>query len=592
MRRFIVGFFALIGLVVVAFIALAVALWLWAAPGEKRLASTNILTLDLTQPLPEGPPDDGIERALLGQQLGFQDVLDGLDRAGSDQRIKGLVARVGVGALGTAQLQELRDALAVFRSKGKFAIAYAESLGEAGAGTRPYYLATAFDEIWLQPFGGVGLVGLRVEMPFFRGTLDKLGIEPRLDHREEYKTAMNIFTETKMTPAHREETEALLHSVYDQLVRGIAQGRRLDPAQVKTLIDSGPFGTQEAIDARLVDRVGYREDAIAAARTRAGENAQLVSMAQYLARAGRPHQSGPTIAVIYGNGLIVSGDDSSSPLSGSAIMGADAIGKAFRQAAKDESVRAILFRIDSPGGSAAASEVIWHEVLRAKAAGKPVIVSMGNVAGSGGYYIAAGADKIVAEPATLTGSIGVVAGKVLIGGLSEKLGVSWDAAQLGKQAGMFSVIDDFTPAGHQRFEQMLDQIYAGFKERVAEGRKLSTDAVEKVAKGRVWTGEEAKARSLVDELGGFDKALVLAKAAAGLAPEREVTLKTFPPVSNTPAAIIARLLGRGNEPDEEAGAARLAGLSPVLAALRPLLQQLEMAAAPPGALLMPPIELR
>ncbi len=591
MRRFIVGFFALIGLLVVVLIAFGVGLWLIAAPGEPALGEANILTFDLTAPLPEDG-GDGIERALLGEQTTLRDVLDGLERASEDARVKGIVVRVGDGTFGTAQVQELRDAVAAFRAKGKFAIAYADSFGELGSGMRGYYLATAFEQIWLQPYGDVGITGIRVEIPFLRGTLDTLGIAPRFDHREEYKTAANALTETKMTAAQREETEGLLHSVYGQMLRGIGEGRKLEPERVRALIDDGPFGTKQALEAHLVDHIGYRDDAVAAARQRAGENAQLVSLRRYLDRAGRPHQSGPTIAVIYGTGLITRGSSSTNPLSGSEVMGADSLTRAFRMASKDADVKAILFRIDSPGGSATASETIWREALRAKEAGKPVIVSMGNVAASGGYYVAAAADKIVAEPATLTGSIGVVAGKVLIGGLSAKLGITWDSAQLGRNAGIESVVTDFTPAEHDRFEQLLDEIYAGFKDRVAQGRKLSAAAVEDAARGRVWTGEDAKSRGLVDELGGFAKALALAKAAAGLPADRDVTLKQFPPPVNTPAAIIARLMGRESDQEESASAARLAGAQRMIATLRPLLREVELLTAPPGALTMPPLEIK
>ncbi|HUJ99367.1 MAG TPA: signal peptide peptidase SppA [Stellaceae bacterium] len=592
MRRVIIGFFAAIGVLVVALIAAGIALWIFAAPGEKPLADQDILVLDLTKALPEGAPQDGLQRLLLGEEISFRDVLDGIERAEGDPRVKGIVARLGDGALGTAQVQELRDAIARFRAAGKFAFGYADGFGELGGGTRSYYLATAFDQIWLQPVGSVGLVGIRIEMPYFHGTLDKLGIEPRFDHREEFKTAANTLTDTKMTPADREQNEALLHSVYGQVVGGIAAGRQLDPARIQALIDQGPFTPQEALDAHLIDHTGYREDAVAAARTRAGENAALVSVRRYLDIAGRPHQSGPTIAVIYGTGLITSGDSANNPLSGSEVLGADTLGRAFREAAEDASVRAILFRIDSPGGSATASETIWREVLRAKQAGKPIIVSMGNVAGSGGYYIAANANKIVAEPATLTGSIGVVGGKVLIGGLSEKLGITWDSAQIGANASIDSVVDDFTPAERDRFERSLDYVYGVFKDRVAEGRKLSADAVEAVAKGRVWSGTDAKARGLVDELGGFHKALALAKQAAGIAASSDVTLETFPPPSETPAAIIARLLGRAPGEGERATAAQLAAADRALALLAPVLRRLELAAAPPGALTMPPLELK
>ena len=593
MRRVIVGFFAFIGFFVFALMLLGVGLWLFAAPREKPLAERNVLLVDLTQSLPEGAPGDGIERILLGEQTSLRDVLDAIERARSDPRVGGLVARLGDGAVGTAQTQELRDAIAAFRAKGKFAFGYADSFGELGSGMRSYYLATAFDEIWLQPVGEVGIAGMRVEMPFFRGTLEKLGIEPRFDHREEFKTAMNTLTETKMTPAHREETELLVHSIYDQVVAGIAEGRHLDQPQVRNLIDQGPFTADQALDAHLIDHVGYRDDAVAVARVRAGDNAALVSLQRYLDGAGRPHQSGPTVAVIYGTGLIGRGDSSSSPLSGAGMMGADTMARAFRQAAEDASVRAILFRIDSPGGSATASETIWREVVRAREAGKPIIVSMGDVAGSGGYYVAAGVNKIVAEPATLTGSIGVVGGKVLIGGLSEKLGITWDALEIGRNAGIDSMVQDFTPPERERFEHSLDYVYGIFKARVADGRKLGADAVEEVAKGRVWTGADAKARGLVDALGGFDTALALAKQAAGIAADSDVTLKTFPPPSDTPAAIVARLLGRGTPGNgERSAAARLAALDRMLATLQPLVDRLELAAPPPGALTMPPLELR
>jgi protease-4 len=594
MRRFIVGFFAVIGFAfILLMITIVIGVWFLAAPGEKPLADNSVVTLDLTKPLAEGSSDDGIERVFLGEQSTLRDMLDGIERAQSDSRVKGILARIGDSGLGTAQAQELRDALAQFRAKGKFALAYADSFGEVGSGMRSYYLATAFDEIWLQPVGEVGLVGMRVEMPFFRGTLDMLGIAPRFEHRSEYKTAANTFTETKMTSAHREETEALLRSVYDQMVTGIAAGRKLDAARVRALVDEGPFDTEQALAAHLVDHVGYRDDAVVAARGRAGENAKLVPLARYLDGAGRPHQSGPTIAVIYGNGVINRGNSSSNPLSGNIVMGADTLARAFRLAAEDASVRAILFRIDSPGGSATASETIWREAVRAREAGKPLIVSMGNVAGSGGYYVAAGADKIVAEPATLTGSIGVVSGKVLVGGLSQKLGVTWDAVQIGRNAGMFSVVDEFTPAEHERFERTLDAVYGVFKDRVATGRKLGAEAVEDVARGRVWTGADAKERHLVDELGGFGTALALAKAAAGIAADSDVTLKTFPPTNDSPSAVIARLMGRSVPGDDaRSAAARLAALDRLLATLAPILQRLDLAAAPPGALTMPPVDVR
>jgi protease-4 len=589
MRRFIYGFFAVIGGLVFAFVLLGAGLWIWVRVTEYRVAANTVLTLDLTAPLPDAPPSGGLESLVLPERRPLRDVLDGLERAGGDPRVKGLVARIGDGSFGLAQIQELRDTVAAFRARGKFAIAYSDSFGEFGSGTRSYYLAAGFDEVWLQPMGLLGLIGLRAETPFFRGTLDKLGLVPRFDQREQYKTAMNTLTESAMTPAHREETESILASVYRQIVGGIAADRKLDPGTVRALVDRGPLMTEEALAAHLIDHIGYWDEAIAAMRARLGGSIHLLSLAHYLDAAGEPHSSGPTVALIYANGLIARGGGT-GPLGESGILGANKVIEAFGKAQRDPAVRAILFRIDSPGGSAVASESIWRAVVRAKAAGKPVIVSMGDVAGSGGYYIAAGADKIVAEPATLTGSIGVLAGKMLITGLTDKLGMSWDSAQIGSNAAMFSPVEDFSKDGHARFESFLDDVYAGFKERVAEGRKLDAAAIETVAKGRVWTGEDAKARGLVDALGGYATALDLAKQAAGIPASSDVTIELFPPPSDTARALIVRALGGNEDEDSDDGGA--SSLAAALALLQPLVEQLQLLASPPDALVMPPVELR
>jgi protease IV len=513
MRRFVLGLFAAIGIVAVLMvIGLAVVVWQVAA-GKPSVPDSIVLSLDLERGLIEGPSQDALSTVVFGNKQTMRDFLDALERAGDDKRVKGIYARLGSDALGLAAAQEVRDAIAAFRAKGKFAVAFTESFGEFGPGTRSYYLAAAFDEIWLQPLGSVGLIGLHAEMPFLRGTLDRLGIVASFARREEYKTAMNTFTETGMTPPQREEMEALLGSASGQIVRGIATARKLPEPKVSELIDRGPFIADEAQAAGLVDHVGYRDEAIAAARSKAGSGAEFLSIARYLEGAGRPHDSGPVIALIYGTGMIGEGGGTSRLL-GNEEMSAREVGRAFRQAFADKAVRAILFRIDSPGGSAVASETIWREVERARLRGKPVIVSMANVAGSGGYYIAAPADKIVAQPATLTGSIGVLAGKFVIADLLQKLGVTAEAVQRGANAAMFSQFEDFSPAGRQRLDAFLDKIYAGFKQHVAAGRHLSNEQVEAVAKGRVWTGEDAKKNGLVDELGGYEVALRLAKEAA------------------------------------------------------------------------------
>jgi protease IV len=585
MRRFVLGFFTLIGIMsMLAFIGVGVVVWRIAA-SRPSLPDTIVLSAELSSGLAEGAGQDPVSELVFGGKPTLRDFLDTLERAGSDPRVKGLYARLGGDTIGLATCQEVRDAVRDFRAKGKFAIAFTESFGESGPGTRPYYLATAFDEIWLQPLGSLGLIGLHSQIPFFRGALDRLGILPSFDTREEYKTATNSLTETAMTPPQREEVEDLLRATSGQIVRGIATARKLSEAEVTALIDRGPLLAGEALTARLIDRIGYRDEAVTRVRSRAGSGAELVSLSRYLESAGRPHDSGPTIALIYGTGLLTAGSGTPTPLLDNAALSAREVGRAFRQASGDLEVRAILFRIDSPGGSAVASETLWREVARARDRGKPVIVSMGDVAGSGGYYIAAPADKIVAQPATLTGSIGVLAGKLVISELLHKLGVTDESAQRGANAAMFSVFEDFSPAARQRLDAFLDEVYRGFKEHVATGRHLSEEKVEAAAKGRVWTGEEAKENGLVDELGGYDVAVRLAKEAAKIAADKPFTLTVFPREKGTIAAIYDRL----SNVDRDSDAASPAAVQGTMAGMARLLSGVATLVRDPGVLRMPPL---
>jgi protease IV len=585
MRRLIVGFFAAIGVLTVLLVVAVAVVVVRLKTATPALPDNIVLSVDLTQSLAEGPGEESWLKLIAGGKSSLRDFLDAIEAAGTDPRVKGLLAGVGDDEFNLAEAQQLRDAIAAFRAKGKFAIAFADSFGEFGGGTRPYYLATAFDQIWLQPMGSVGLTGLYAETTFFKGTFDLVGIVPEFDHRGRYKTAANILTETKMTPPQREEVDDLLASISGQIVDGIAKARKLSPEVVRMAIDRGPLLADEARQAKLVDRLGYRDDVISAAHKRAGSDAELVSPSTYLDRTGGPHRSGERIALIYGSGLIVRGSGSAGPLSGSDEMAADEVTRAFRTAVRDPKVRAILFRIDSPGGSVVASETIWRDVVFARERGKPVIVSMGDVAGSGGYYVAASADKIVAEPATLTGSIGVLAGKLVVADLLKKVGVSTDAAQFGANAAMVSATSQFSPFAQSRLEAFLDATYRAFKDHVASGRHMTPDAVEAVAGGRVWTGEEAKARGLVDALGGYEVALRLAREAAGIAPTAPIQLTVFPREEGLAEFIYKRLTGKERE-DNDPG---VSSLGRALAAAQPLLQRIEAVLDPPGILTMSPI---
>ena len=530
MRRFIVQVLAVIGGVVVVMViaSLIGVSMLYRATGGEQVPEKTIVEINFEQEFVEYQTDNSVTGVFSPQASTIRDVVDAMETAANDTRVVALVARIGRNALGLAQLQEIRDAVLAFRQSGKPAIVHAEAFGEFGPGTGAYYLATAFGEIYLQPSGDVGLTGLIYETPFVRGTLDKIGVVPRMDHRREYKSAMNTFTEQKFTAPHRESIQKVMGSQFEQIVKGIATARGLPEDTIRKLADRGPLSGQEALAEKLIDGIAYRDEVAAKVKEQVGQNAKALKFTKYLARAGRPHEKGDTIALIYGVGAVQRGKGSYDPMSGSAGLGSDTVTAAFRAAIEDTEVKAILFRVDSPGGSYVASDTIWRETLRAKEAGKPVIVSMGNVAGSGGYFVAMSADKIVAQPGTITGSIGVLAGKMLTGGLWEKVGVSWDEVHTSENATLWTATQDYSPKQWVQFQQWLDRVYDDFTTKAAQGRNLPKEKILEVAKGRIWTGEDAKTLGLVDELGGFPLALRLTKEAAGIAETADVQLEVFP----------------------------------------------------------------
>ena len=511
--------FALMALVV------AVGAFLLARALRRRVRPGTILELDLEHGVVEQAPTSPLERLLLREAVVLRDVVDAVHRAAEDERVAGLVARLGNGKLGVGHAQEIREAIRRLRNAGKATIAFAESFGEAGLATVDYYLASAFEKIHLQPNGVVSLGGVVARLPFLRSLLDRVGVVPDLDHRKEYKAAKYLLTESGFTPPHEEATRAVLEDQFEQMVSGIAADRGLDPARVRNLIDRAPLLASEALEAGLVDRLSYRDEAYESAP---GEGKRHLLIDQYLRRAGRPHRRGERIALIYGTGAINRGKSRFDLLTRGRSLGADDVAIAFREARENKRVRAIVFRVDSPGGSAVGSEVVRREVARARASGKPVVVSMGSVAGSGGYWISTPADRIVAQPGTVTGSIGVVGGKLAAAGAWRRFGVSWDERHLGRNA-TFSLPDNpYTDSERERLRDSLDSIYEDFKTRVAEGRSLPLEEVEELAKGRIWTGARAALLGLVDQLGGLETAVAQAKEIAQIPAERPVKLVPFP----------------------------------------------------------------
>lgn len=543
MKKLFVGLFAVIGILATLVLLVALTFGIFAAAAKPGLPEQVLLEVDLERKVVPYKPDDPFAGAMLGNAVALGDVVEGLERAAGDERVSVMVARLGAAPMGMATAQEIRDAVTAFRASGKKAIAYAETFGEFGPGNTSYYLATAFDEIHLQPSGDVNLTGVIMESPFLAGTLEKLGIVPRMDQRYEYKNAMNIFTEKEFTVPHEEAMRGIADSWHAQMVEGIAAARGKTPEEVRTLVDRGPYLGAEAVEAGLVDALSYRDAVYERAEEIAGEGAERRSLGKYLELAGRPHEKGDRIALVYGVGGVQRGKSKVDPFSGDFAMGSDTVAKAIRDAVEDEKVKAILFRVDSPGGSYVASDTIWHETKRAREAGKPVVVSMGDVAGSGGYFVAMAADKIVAQPGTITGSIGVLAGKMLTREAWAKLGLSWDEVHNGAAATMWSGLSDYEPEQWARFQAALDRIYADFTGKVAEGRGMTRDEVHAIAKGRIWSGSDAKRIGLVDEVGGMATALRLAREAAGLAPDAAVELKLYPEPRSPFQAVMANLRG-------------------------------------------------
>lgn len=582
MKKFLARTLMLIGAWVVVMAIVGVITTLMS---QESLPERIVLEIDFEREFAEYIPTDPLASVLMEQTVSVRDIVDALQQAATDERVLALVARTGTPRMGLAEIQEVRDAVMAFRNSGKPTVAYAETFGEFGPGNGAYYLAAAFDRIYLQPSGDIGLTGLMAESAFVSGTLEKLGLSPRMDHRYEYKNALNMFTEKKYTQPHREAILQIIESQFGQIVQGIAAGRDLEADVVRTLVDRGPFLGKQALAENLVDGLAYRDEVQAIIDDDLGEEAERVSLFTYLRQMGRPYGEGEAIALIYGVGGVHRGKSEYSAALSGPTMGSDSVSAAFRSAVQDDTVKAILFRVDSPGGSYVASDTIWRETVRAKEAGKPVIVSMGNVAGSGGYFVAAAADKIVAQPGTITGSIGVVGGKMLTAELMEKIGVSSDEVHTSTNATMWSSSLDYTPQQWQRITVWLDHVYADFTQKVAEGRGLTQEQVHAVAKGRIWTGEDAKDIGLVDELGGFPVALRLAKQAAEIEEDVPVQVKLFPEQKTLVDTVLSRLQGR----EDAAASPTTVALRQVMQAVRPVIQMGQRLGlwSEPGVLTMP-----
>jgi protease-4 len=479
-------------------------------------ATDSYLDLSFAE-IPEQPATSEFGSLFEQKQTSLRAVVESLDRGAADPRIKAVFLRVSsLSDSGFGKVQELRDAIGRFRKSGKPAYAHLEF-----AGNREYYLATACSRIYAVPTAILDVSGLAAEVTFFKGTLDKIGMQAQFEGVGKYKNAPNQFTETGFTGPHREQTEALLDSLFGQYVGAIAASRDKTEAQVRALVDDGPYDGARALAAGLVDGLVYEDelgDRLGAAeRVTAG---RYVKGSRGFGLDGRPK-----LALIYAVGTIVSGESQSG--FGGDFAGSDTVARAIRQARKDASVRAIVLRIDSPGGSGTASDVMWREVTLARKV-KPVIMSMGDTAASGGYYLAMGGDAIVAQPGTITGSIGVFGGKLSMRGLYDKVGLTKEIVTRGKNAALFSSYRAWSDEERQSFRAIMTSFYEEFVQKAASGRGKTYEEIHAVAQGRVWTGAEALEVGLVDRLGGLDVAVTLAKERAKIGADQEVSLVVLP----------------------------------------------------------------
>jgi len=534
------GILAVVILVAILGVALV---WMALGKGEPSIRDNSVLMLRVAGPLPDYSPDDPFKKVFGGPDQSLTGLVMQFHKAKVDKRIKAILLDINLSGVGWGKSEELRDAIADFRTSGKPVYAFIEF-----GSNKEYYIATACDKIIVPPPGELFINGLAADVMFFRGSLDKLGIYPDIYQIGKYKSAGDMFTQKQMTEAHRQYVNEMLDDLYGRYVNAIAQARHKTPDEVKALIDNAPYNAQQAKDAGLIDDQMYQDQLEGQFKKLLGykDTDTLASVRGSDYRDVAPESlglnKGERIALIYASGEIGSGSSQNSP-SGDQSIGSDTLSKALNDAAADKSIKAIVMRVDSPGGSGLASDIIWHAVEAANQK-KPVVVSMSDVAASGGYYISASASKIIAQPSTITGSIGVVAGKPVMRGFYDWLGISNEYVLRGKNAGMFRETEKFSDDERAKFEEWIKTTYyRDFVPKVAKGRGKDAAYVDSVAQGRVWTGGQAKDKGLVDDFGGLDKAIEVAKQLAKIPADKGVERVIFP----YPTTFIQQLLSGGGE---------------------------------------------
>lgn len=514
-------FLAILGVIVLGGFLLVAGFASLVSTNQVAVKPDSTLVLSLSSPFQESPPDPIATQIFHEKIYNVFDTVRALDRAAKDERIKSLLIEPGMGGgTGLGKLEQLRSAVERFKKSGKPVWAYYESASTGG-----YYVASCADKVYAPPSGDLILMGPAMALPFFGGTLKKFGIVPQLYHIGAYKSYSDTFTRTDASDAEKEATNAILDSFYGQLVDGIARGRKLSPDQVKAAIDMGFLWGDQMKQQRLVDDLLYQDQVEQGLKkiNGNGERWNRIDMADYQNdhRINLSEGAKKTVAYVVANGDIVSGEK------GSSNIGSETLIRWLRKIGEDSGISAVVLRVDSPGGDALASDVIWRQVQVLRKS-KPVVVSMSDLAASGGYYISMGSDGIVAEPGTITGSIGVVTGKFVIKGLLDFVDFNMEIMKRGKNSDLFSSYTPYTPEQEQLIQGQMQSFYKTFVQKAAEGRHKSYEAIDQVGQGRIWSGEDALKLGLVDKLGGIEEAIALAKEKAGIPPKEPVHIVMYP----------------------------------------------------------------
>ena len=544
-----------------------------STPQALDMPDEMVLVLEFNNAIPETPPEASLVDPFANQQMTLRHYIAAIEEAKIDDRVKGIVARMRGGVFSPAQIEEIRSSMKSFKESGKFAYIYSTSFGDSGGGMGRYYLASIFDELWMQPLGVVSIAGINAEIPFVRETLDDIGIYPNFFQRKEYKTAYESLTNKTISESNREMMEVLINDMKDVMISDIAEDRNMSEEQLVSLVNTGLFVADEALEKGLIDYMDYPDVMLKKIREQVtgnpdDEDLVFQPMKKYVFgiqdeyEKGKLHrgkgnsQAKTGVALVYAVGAIMPGEvQSSAPMTllNEGIAASNVIAPAIMDAAEDDTIATIILRVDSPGGSPAASEAILRALEVAKEKGKVVLVSMGTTAASGGYWIAANADQIFVSGTTITGSIGVVGGKFVFGDMMDKLGVNWESIKFGRNAEMWSITRAFDESEAERINAMLDNVYRNFLQRVAKGRNMTLEQVDDIAKGRVWSGKSALQVGLADQEGGLLDTINYAATLAGGQDYKDVNLQVFPKPKTAFEQFVALVNGEqvsGNsEPD-------------------------------------------